>query len=54
MWKAEKVKRLLEAANIDSFFKNTVLNSYVFEPISSEGVQVMILESNLLMEKEIR
>lgn len=53
MWEAAMVKSLLETANIDSFLKNTVLNSYAFEPISSEGVQVMILESNLLIGKEI-
>jgi len=53
MWEAEMVKSLLQAANIDSFLKNTVLNSYAYEPIIAEGVQVMISDSDLRRAKEI-
>ncbi len=47
LWEAEMVKSLLESAGINSFLKNSVLNSYALDPIKSEGVQVMIVESDL-------
>lgn len=53
MWEAELVRSLLEMAEIDSFLKNTMINSYAFEPISSEGVQVMIAESDKELAREI-
>lgn len=43
LWEAEMIRTLLTDAGIDSFLKNTTINSYAFEPIQSEGVQVMIL-----------
>lgn len=46
MWEAEMIKTLFEAAEITCFLKNTTLNSYAFEPIHSEGVQLMILDSD--------
>ncbi len=42
LWEAEMIKTLLKEAAIESFLKNTILNSYAYEPIQSEGVQVMI------------
>jgi hypothetical protein len=42
LWEAEIVKSLLQDAEIESFLKNTVFNSYAFEPIKAEGVKVMI------------
>ncbi len=53
MWEAEIVRSLLQMADIDSFLKNTTINSYAFEPISSEGVKVMISESDLQIAQEI-
>ncbi len=53
LWEAEMVKSLLQAANVDSFLKNTVLDSYAYEPIGSDGVHVMILESNVQEAKEV-
>ena len=53
MWEAEIVRSLLQMADINSFLKNTTINSYAFEPISSEGVQVMISESDLQIAQEI-
>jgi hypothetical protein len=53
MWEAEMVRSLLQMAEIDSFLKNTMINSYAFEPISSEGVQVMIAESDQELAREI-
>jgi hypothetical protein len=42
LWESEMVKSLLQDAEIESFLKNTVLNSYAFDPIKAEGVKVMI------------
>ncbi len=53
MWEANMVKSLLDAAKIDSFLKNTVINSYAFNPISSDGVQVMISDTDLEKAQEI-
>lgn len=53
MWEAEIVRSLLQMAEINSFLKNTTINSYAFEPISSEGVQVMISESDIQIAQEI-
>lgn len=46
MWEAQMLKTLLGKAKINSYLKNTTLNSYAYEPIQSEGVQVMILSSD--------
>jgi|FLOH01.1.fsa_nt_gi hypothetical protein len=46
IWESELVKSLLQSANIESFLRNTVLNSYAYEPIIAEGVKVMISYSD--------
>jgi len=53
LWEAEMVKSLLGAAEIESFLKNNVLNSYAFDPTATESVKVMILESDFENAKEI-
>ncbi len=53
LWESEMVKSLLQAANINSFLKNNVLNSYAYEPIISEGVKVMISNSDIERATEI-
>ncbi len=53
MWESELVKSLLQVANIESFLRNTVLNSYAYEPIISEGVKVMISNSDFVEAKKI-
>ena len=45
-WEAEMVKSLLENAEIESFIKNAVFNSNMYDPIYASGTKVMILESN--------
>jgi hypothetical protein len=49
LWESEIVKSLLKDAEIESFLKNTVFNSYAFEPLKAESVKVMI--SNYDQEK---
>lgn len=53
MWQAEMVKSLLEAAGINSFLRNALINSYAFDPISAEGVQVMISEADYPLAQTI-
>jgi hypothetical protein len=35
LWEAEMVKSLLQDAEIDSFLKNSNLNTYIYEPIQA-------------------
>ena len=53
LWEAEMIKSLLESTNIKSFLKNSVLNTYFYDPIVSQGVKVMILESDFEIAKPI-
>jgi hypothetical protein len=53
LWEAEMVKSLLQDAEIDSFLKNSNLNTYIYEPIQASGVKVMILKSDYEKAKEI-
>jgi hypothetical protein len=46
LWESEMIKSLLQDSEIESFLKNTVLNSYAFEPIQAAGVKVMILSND--------
>jgi len=46
LWESEMVINLLKDANINSFIKNNVLNTYGYDPIFSSGVKVMILNSD--------
>jgi hypothetical protein len=53
LWESEMIKSLLEDSNIESFIKNSVLNSYAYEPTSSGEVKVMIPGSDFEKAKEI-
>lgn len=53
LWEAEMVKSLLENVEIDSFIKNSNLNTYIYEPIQAGGVKVMILSRHYDKAKEI-
>lgn len=48
LWEAEMIRSLLSDAGIQSFVKNNVVNSYLYNPIQASGVKVMILESDLM------
>jgi len=47
------VKSLLQNAEIESFIKNSNLNTYIYEPIQASGVKVMILSNDYEKAKEI-
>ncbi len=53
LWEAELVKSLLMDAEIESFTKNSNLNTYIYEPIQASGVKVMILNSDYEKAKEV-
>jgi hypothetical protein len=53
LWESEMVKSLLQDAEIDSFLRNTNLNTYIYEPIQASGVKVMILSSDYEKAREI-
>ena len=53
LWESELIKSLLQDSEIDSFLKNDVINSYIYEPIYASGVKVMISCSDLEKAKEI-
>lgn len=53
LWEAEMIKSLLESAGIRSFLKNSVLNSYAYEPARAEGVSVMVLRSDYPEAKKV-
>jgi putative signal transducing protein len=53
LWEAELIKSMLSDANIKSFLKNSVINSYLYEPIMSDGVIIMVLESDSIKAKKI-
>jgi hypothetical protein len=53
LWESEMVKSLLQAADIESFLKNNVLNTYAFDTTTTANVKVMILNSDLAQAKEI-
>ncbi len=42
LWEAEMLKSMLADVGIYSFLKNSVLNTYLYDPIRSEGVKIMI------------
>ena len=53
LWEAEMVKTLLLDAGVESFLQHATLNSYAFEPISSEGVKVIISGRDIETAKAI-
>ena len=46
LWEAEMIRSLLEDSEIESFTRNSLLGSNLYDPIYSEGVKVMILSSD--------
>jgi hypothetical protein len=46
LWEANLLKTILNDREIECFIKNSILNTYCFEPTYSAGVKVMILESD--------
>jgi hypothetical protein len=53
LWESEMVKSLLQDAEIESFLQNTNLNTYIYEPIQSSGVKIMILSGDYEKAREI-
>jgi hypothetical protein len=53
LWEAEMVKSLLQNAEIESYLKNNVVNTYIYDPIYASGVKVMISASDFGGAKEI-
>ena len=53
LWESEMITSLLKDAEIQSFLKNNVLESYAYEPIYATGVKVMIFSSDYKRAKEI-
>ncbi|MGD0341527.1 MAG: DUF2007-related protein [Bacteroidales bacterium] len=53
LWESEMVKSLLKDAEVESYLKNSNLNTYIYEPIQAAGVKVMILSSDYEKAKEI-
>jgi len=53
LWESEMVTTLLRDVEIESFQKNALLNSNLYDPIYSVGVKVMILSSDFEKAKEI-
>jgi hypothetical protein len=53
LWEAEMIKTLLKEEGIESFIRNTSLSSYVYEPIFSAGIKVMILSSDFARAKPV-
>lgn len=52
-WEAELIKSLFENEEIRCFLKNSVLNTYAYEPITSDAVKVMIFNSDYKRASEI-
>lgn len=53
LWEAGMVQSLLENAEIESFLKNDVMNSYAYDPVFSVAVKVMIRGSDYLKAREV-
>ena len=53
LWESEMIKSLLKDAEIRSFIKNSILDSYAYDPIYSTSVKVMIMASDYKMAKEV-
>ncbi len=45
-WEANLLQSLLKDAGIESFVKNDINSSYLYDPINASNVKVMILESD--------
>lgn len=53
LWESEMITSLLKEFEIESFLKNSVLNSYAYNPTFSQETKVMISGSDYERAKEI-
>jgi hypothetical protein len=53
LWESDMIKSLLDDAGIESFLKNSLLNTYAFNAAFAQEVGVMIMESDLEGAKRI-
>ncbi len=53
LWESEMVTSLLKEEGIESFLKNSVLNTYAHNPAFSQEVKVMILISDAEKARKI-
>jgi len=53
LWETEMITSLLREEEIESFLKNSVLNSYAYNPTFSQEVKVMVLNSDFEKAKRI-
>ena len=53
LWESEMITTLLKEEGIESFLKNSVLNTYAYNPVFSQEVKVMISESDFEKGKKI-
>ncbi len=53
LWECEMITSLLKEEGIESFLKNSVLNTYAYIPAFAQEVKVMISESDFNRAKEI-
>jgi hypothetical protein len=52
-WEAGMIKSLLENAEINSFLKNDMLNSHLYDPIMADGVKVIVMKSDYVRAMEV-
>ena len=52
-WEAGMIKSLLDNAEIESFLKNNMLNSHMYDPIFAEGVKVIVMKSDYVKAMEV-
>ena len=53
LWESEMITTLLKEEGIESFLKNSVLNTYAYDPAFSQEVKVLITESDFERAKRI-
>jgi hypothetical protein len=53
LWECEMIKSLLEDSEIESFLKNSVLNTYAYDALYSQEVKVLISSSDFEKAKVI-
>lgn len=47
LWESEMITTLLNEEGIESFLKNSVLNTYAYNPVFLQEVKVLISESDI-------
>jgi len=53
LWESGMIASLLKDAEINSFIKNSILDSYAYDPIYATAVKVMIVASDYKRAKEV-